>query len=146
MTGDPEFWHWFILAVGLMLLEIFVPGTFFMWMGLAAAVVGAALYFLPSLVWEYQLMLFAILSVGSIVVWRAWFRKHPTESDNPLLNRRDQQYVGQTVTLDTPIEHGRGRVKIGDTYWNAAGPDAPSGTQMKVVSVTNGVMNLGPVE
>ena len=142
MTGDPQFWHWLILAVGLVLLEIFVPGTFFLWMGLSAAVVGAVLYLAPSLSWEFQLLIFAVLSIVSIIVWRAWFRKHPPESDNPLLNQRDQQYVGQTVTLDSPIEHGKGRIRLGDTWWKAEGPDAPAGTVMKVIAVNNGVMRL----
>ena len=142
MAGDPQFWHWLILAVALMLLEIFVPGTFFLWMGLSAAVVGAALYLVPSLSWQYQLLMFAVLSIVSIVVWRSWFRKHPPESDNPLLNQRARQYVGQTVTLDSPIVHGKGRIRLGDTYWKAEGPDAPAGTEMKVIGESDGVMKL----
>ena len=37
-------WHWWILAVVLLVLEIFAPGTFFMWMGASAVVVGLLVY------------------------------------------------------------------------------------------------------
>ena len=34
------FWHWLIFGLGLMALEAFLPGAFFLWPGLAAIVVG----------------------------------------------------------------------------------------------------------
>ena len=84
------FWYWFILGGLLVLFEIFAPGTFFLWMGISAFVVGLVLFLFPGLAWEYQIVLFAMISISSIVGWRTWFRKHPVKSDNPLLNKRAQ--------------------------------------------------------
>ena len=110
---QPDFWHWWILGLGLIIVEVLVPGTFFLWMGVAALVVGFVTWLVPALAWEYQLMLFAILSLVSIVGWRVWQRKHPDESDQPTLNRRAEQYIGRVFMLDTPIENGFGKVLIG---------------------------------
>ncbi len=80
-------------------------------------------------------MLFAILSLVSIVGWRMWQRRHPDESDQPTLNRRGEQYVGRVFVLETPIENGFGKVRVGDTLWRVKGDDAPVGGRVRVVAV-----------
>ena len=35
--------------------------------------------------------------------------------------------IGQTVTVETAIENGKGRVKVGDGVWNARGPGSAGG-------------------
>lgn len=57
-------WTWWILGVILVVVEIAAPGTFFLWMGISAGVVGAVLYFSPSLPWEAQLTIFALFFNG----------------------------------------------------------------------------------
>ena len=42
------------------------------------------------------------------------------------------QYVGQVFTLDSPIQDGRGRLKISDTTWPISGENLPAGTVVKV--------------
>ena len=37
-------------------------------------------------------------------------------------------------TLEKPIVDGSGTVRIDDTIWRVAGPDAPAGSRVKVVS------------
>jgi membrane protein implicated in regulation of membrane protease activity len=36
-------------------------------------------------------------------------------------------------TLEKPIVDGAGTVRIGDTVWRVAGPDAPAGSRVKIV-------------
>ena len=36
-------WTWWIIAVVLIILEVSAPGTFFLWMGVSAGVVGFGL-------------------------------------------------------------------------------------------------------
>jgi hypothetical protein len=43
--------------------------------------------------------------------------------------------VGREFTLEKPIIDGFGTVRIGDTVWRVAGPDAPAGSRVKVVQV-----------
>lgn len=114
---DLAFWHWWIFGVALLILEMLVPGTFFLWMGVAAVLVGLAVLAVPDLVWQYQWIGFAILSVSAIVIWRLYAGKLPVESDQPNLNRRAAQYVGRRITLSNPIVDGRGRAKVDDTTW-----------------------------
>lgn len=137
-----DFWHWWILGVVLVVLEIFAPGAFFLWMGIAAGVVGAVLLLAPDLGWEYQLLLFAVLSVVSILVWRTYFRRHPIETDQPALNRRGEQYIGRVFTLDEPIVNGLGKLRVDDTTWKISGSDRPAGSRVSVVGVDGTILRV----
>ena len=43
--------------------------------------------------------------------------------------------VGRVFTLEKPIIDGAGTVRIDDTVWRVAGPDAPAGSRVKIVQV-----------
>ena len=137
-----DHWHWWILAVLLLVLEAFAPGTFFMWMGFSAGVVGLLVLIAPGMGWEYQVFVFAILSVASIVAWRIYFRKHPVQTDQPTLNRRGEQYVGRTFTLAEPIDNGVGKIRVDDTTWKISGDDCDSGGKVKVVGVDGVILKV----
>ena len=98
-----EFWHWWVATVALIVIEALAPGAIFMWLGVSAAVVGAVLLLAPDLSWEYQVLIFAVLSVATVVGWRIYHKSHPTETDLPTLNRRGEQYIGRKLTLDEAI-------------------------------------------
>ena len=141
----PDFWHWWMVAVALVIIEIFAPTFFALWMAVAAFMTGVALYLVPEMQWEYQVFLFAILSVVSIVVWRHYYSKNPIATDEPLLNRRGEQYVGRVITLEEAIIDGQGKVKVDDSTWKIEGDDCPVGTKIKIVSVNNVVFQVESV-
>lgn len=130
-----DHWSWWILAIALLVLEAFVPGTFFMWLGIAAGVVGLLLLLIPGIGWEYQIIIFASISVASIVIWRQYFRKHPVATDQPALNRRGEQYIGRTFTLGDPIVNGQGKIRVDDTTWKILGEDCDAGSHVRVIGV-----------
>ena len=142
MLEQLTYWHWFILAALLIILEVFAPGAFMLWIGIAAGVVGTVLYFVPSMTWEYQLMLFSIASVGSIVAWRSYRSNNPITTDEPTLNRRGSQYIGRTFTLDEPIANGIGKIRVDDSTWKIEGTDCPAGSKVKVVGIDNTVLKV----
>ena len=137
-----QFWHWWVLGLLLIIFEVLSPAVFFLWMGIAAGVVGLALMAMPQLHWSYQLFLFAVVSVASIVGWRAYLKRHPTDTDRPTLNRRGEQYVGRTFTLAEPMVHGRGRIRVDDTMWKIEGEDCPAGCQVKVVGADGVILKV----
>ena len=89
----------------------------------------------PGLGWRAQAVLFSVLALISVAVYRRWFRGRGRQSDKPLLNRRAEQLVGSVAVLDQAIEGGRGRVKIDDAFWTVEGPDLPVGMRVRVVAV-----------
>jgi inner membrane protein len=125
-------WNCLIFGFILMALELSAPGVFMFWLGLAALLVGLLSFvFTPS--WQTQLLMFAVLSVAAVPLWRRFAQKSTASKSNPFLNRRTDALVGREFTLEKPIVDGSGTVRIDDTIWRVAGPDAPAGSRVRVV-------------
>jgi len=124
-------WNWLIFGFILMALELMAPGVFLFWFGLAALLVGLVSFAAhPS--WQVQLLLFAVFALAAVPVWLRLARNRASDS-SPFLNRRAAALVGRVFTLEKPIVDGTGTVRIDDTIWRVAGPDAPAGSRVKVV-------------
>ena len=143
MLASP--WFWWGLALALLAAELLAPGAFMLWLGLAAAGTALLAMMVPMPV-PAQWMLFAALSLLSVLVgWKLRRGHAPAASDRPLLNRRGEQLVGQVHLLESPIVDGRGRMKIGDAFWTALGPDLPAGTRVRVLAADGGALRVEPL-
>ena len=131
-------WNWLILSVLLFVLETVVPGVHFVWFGVAATIVGV-LALSVDIAWQWQLVLFGLIALSSVLIFRRYARSSTAPSDQPDLNVRGNQYVGRIVTIEEAIEGGRGRARVGDTLWSVQGPDMTAGAQAKVVG-SNGTV------
>jgi hypothetical protein len=125
-------WNWLIFGFILMALELMAPGVFLFWFGLAALLVGLV-SFAVHLSWQVQLLLFALFALAAVPIWRRLASSSGRADSNPFLNRRASALVGRVFTLEKPIVDGSGTVRIDDTIWRVAGPDAPAGSKVKVV-------------
>ena len=138
----PEFWHWLVLGVILVTVEIFVPGAFFLGMGVAAGVVGIVVLAVPDIGLGGQVFAFALLSLIAVALLRRLLKHRPIETEQPLLNQRGQQYVGRTFTLTGPIVNGHGKIRVDDSTWKIAGPDCDVGTRVHVSGVDGVVLQV----
>src|SRR5215470_14817485 len=132
-------WNWFILAVLLLVLEFVLPGVLFLWFGAAALVVGL-LALATGLSWPYQVIAFGIIAVLAVFAVRRYVRPDVSRSDLPDLNERAQQYVGRSLVVEEAIANGRGKVRVGDSVWQAEGPDVPAGGRVKVTGARGTVL------
>lgn len=138
-----EFWNWWVVAVFLVGIEVFAPGAVFLWMGISAAIVGFVLLAFPETGWQIQLLIFAVISVVSIYVWRYVLRdRFPAKVPGRILNRRGASYVGRTFTLKEPIVDGTGLLHVDDSRWKVEGEDLPAGTKVKVVAIDGTVLKV----
>lgn len=138
-------WSWWVIGLLFLGVEILLPGIFFLWIGIAAMIVGAISFALwDSAIWPWQLQItvFAALSIISGYMGKRYFGDQQKESEEPLLNQMAEGLIGRVATLEEPLENGRGRIKLGDTYWAIEGPDLKSGEKIKVVSATSNRLNV----
>ena len=134
-------WAWWIIGVILLGLELIVPGSFFVWIGIASIVTGVVALF-TDLEWQTLAIVFAVLAVVIVIAGRSYFsRRHPT-SDQPLLNERAARLIGRSYVLAEPIVEGRGRIRIDDGNWRVTGPDLPSGTRVTVSGADGAVLSV----
>ncbi|MEH6474321.1 MAG: NfeD family protein [Sneathiella sp.] len=138
-VADLGHWAWWTFGVVLVILEIFAPTFFLLWLGISAGVVGLIVLIIPSITWEYQWGLFAIFSVISLVVGRMFLLRNPGVEDNFKLNQRGAQYVGRNFTLSDAIVNGRGKIHVDDTQWAVSGPALEAGCTVTVTD-TDGIL------
>ena len=135
---EVQFWHWLTLGVLLLGLEVVLPGTFFLWMGVSAGIVSGILFIVPDFDWQNQIFVFGVFSVVAVVAWRYWLKGHPVETADSTLNVRGAQYIGRVLVLADPIVDGVGKAKVGDSLWRVSTSDEinmPEGARVRVTGV-----------
>ena len=136
MLETIEFWHWLVIGVFFLALEVLAPGAILMWFGFGGLLTGGLLWLIPSMNLEWQVLIFAIFSGISVLAWRKFgINNAEIETDQPNLNNRLQTYIGQQTVLIEAIENGTGLAKIGDSAWKVKGETLPKGTQVRIVAV-----------
>jgi membrane protein implicated in regulation of membrane protease activity len=113
-----EWWHWLLLGLALVALEMAASGGFYViFFGIAAIAIGALhLFAIAGPVW-WQFLLFSILSVASLLLFRGpvlhWMRLDQPGVDVDSL-------VGEVAVPLEDIAPGRvGRAELRGTVWSA---------------------------
>ena len=137
-----EFWHWWVLGVLLVGLEVFAPSTVFLWPGIAAGIVGLILLAQPDMSWQAQGLIFAVLSLGSLFAWRAYYKSKPPPERAPGLNTRGEQYINREFILEQPVVNGEGTLNIDDTTWRIEGVDLPVGARVRITGAASVALKI----
>ena len=129
--GIESYWVWLTLGVVLAGLEMLLPGVYLIWLAIAALITGA-LTWLLGISLPVQVIDFVFLALICAYSARRFLRDSPIVSQDPLLNRRGARMVGETAVVVQAIEHGSGRVHVGDSEWIARGPDVAVGERVRI--------------
>jgi len=139
-------WHWIVVGLLLVLGEIASAGGFYVvFFGIAALLVGILSAFgLAGPGWA-QFLLFSILSVGSLAMFRSrllkWMQLDPQRpAVDPLIGE-----IG--VAQEEITAGGVGRLELRGTAWsarNATSAPLPHGTRCRVVRVEGLMLHVVP--
>jgi membrane protein implicated in regulation of membrane protease activity len=144
LGGLQAHWVWLTLGVLLAGLEMLVPGVYLIWLGIAAIVTGV-LTGLLDLSLPAQVIDFVFLSLIVAYSARRFLSESPIVSADPLMNRRGARLVGETAVVVQAIEHGSGRVHVGDSEWIAKGPDLPVGERVRITGNEGATLLVEPL-
>ncbi len=146
LTNLATHYGWWLLALVLIGAELAMPGYFMLWIGIAAAMMGVLVLIVPDLGALAQAFAFAVLAIVSCVIyWKFVRRELSRASDQPLLNRRAEQFVGRRYVLDSAIVNGQGKARVGDSVWLVEGPELPAGSAIEVVAVNGTTLTVQAV-
>ena len=137
-----SFWGWLLIGMMLLAIELIAPFAFFLWLGVSALLTALILFLFPTTIWQVQGLIFSMLAVVSVILSRRYLVHRQTESEIPNLNRRAQQYVGKVFILIECIEHGHGKIKVDDTYWQVSGPKLEKGSKVRITRVNGAVFTV----
>jgi membrane protein implicated in regulation of membrane protease activity len=133
-------WSWWLLGLLLAIVEIFAPGTFFVWFAVAAIITGA-IALLLDLSWQYEILIFVMLAAATALVGRTIYGRTGPPADTRL-NDRVARMVGRIGTLDTAIVNGSGHVRLDDSRWRVEGPDMAAGARVRIVGYREGRLQV----
>jgi len=139
-------WHWIVIGLLLVIAEMASAGGFYViFFGVAALLVGIlAAFGIAGPAWV-QVLLFSILSVGSLAIFRSrlltWMQLDPQRpAVDPLIGE-----IG--MAQEDIVAGGVGRLELRGTAWsarNATSSALPRGTRCRVVRVEGLMLHVEP--
>jgi inner membrane protein len=139
------YWHWIVLGMVLIVLEIFIPTFTILWFGVGAIAVGVVLLIAPGLSLALQLVLWALLS--GVCTW-AWFKYlKPLSVDKTKAGLSRESVIGEVgQVLRLPVGDERGKVRfpapvLGDDEWMfITTEELQLGDRVRVVDVSGNAL------
>jgi inner membrane protein len=133
-------WHWIVMGIFLVVMELVVPSFTIFWFGLGAILTGLLLAVLPEIPLKWQLLFFSGSSVGFAFIW---FRLFVPRKKIKTLLLDEQAAIGQTGIAATRALHPGdiGRVAfsvpvLGEESWSyQADTPIETGNRVRVVAV-----------
>lgn len=112
---------WLLLGLALLLSEFFIPAMIAVFFGIGALIVGLLTLFgvIDSL--PYQLLLFALISMGALWYLRRHFKRwlRGNEADRSVRDQDDAGLLGARVAVLTDFTDGIGQVQLNGAKWDA---------------------------
>ena len=138
-------WHWLVLGLALLTLEVLASTGFFIGIALASLVTSLLLWLMPTLAWHWQVTVFGLLAIVLTVAYYRVFKGVNQHTDSPLLNNRAAQLVGTRFVLDTDVD-GSGSVMINDTRWHVVSETVlPKGSAVRVIATEGMTLRVDAV-
>jgi inner membrane protein len=127
---DPGILAWTVAAVSLAL-----P-----WIGIGLCLAGGVSLARAERAGWWLLIAGIMTIIADIIIDFVWAHPSVSTSDQPELNQRAAQLIGRVLIVEEAIESGRGKVRVGDTLWQAEGADMPRGTDVRVVATKSTIL------
>jgi inner membrane protein len=145
MTITIVWYYWLILGMLLILGEMLVPSFTLLWFGLAALLTGLLLLIAPGLELSYQLIIWALSSIGFTVLWFKYFK--PTMIDKTKAGISREALTGETgIVIKTPRDEARGVVRfsmplLGSDEWEfICSGSCKVGDRVEVIDVSGNTL------
>ena len=118
ILSRPEIF-WFVIGLGLFLLELVIPGFVIFFFGVGAWVTALVCLILnPGT--NVQIIIFAVTSVLSLVALRKMIQKKFFYSKNNLSEDVEDEFTGKEALTTSPVGPGKkGKVEFKGTTWTA---------------------------
>ncbi len=127
---------WIVIWLVLLVLEIFSPAFFCLFLSFGALAAFIAAFFGFSLIW--QLGLFSFVSLFSILLLRNRFKKTFVGEEGQEGAKKHQLAGEEAIVFEEIFPNKIGSITARGTYWKAVSKEhLPKGTVVKVLNAYN---------
>lgn len=142
---NPEWWHWIVGGIVLVLAELVIPSFFIVWFGLGALLTGL-LTLAFGLSVTAQLATWTLASLAMVVLWFRVFKQSFVKTRVGTADGEVIGEIGLLVSAVAPFERGKVRFQrpvLGSEEWVCLA-DAPiaAGERVKVVAVEGSFLKV----
>jgi hypothetical protein len=139
-------WHWIVLGIVLLLLELAVPAFFLVWFGLGALIVGVILLAMPALAFAWQVLIWIVFSIAFIWLWFKVFKPGFYKTRAGMSKGAVIGEIGLVIRDIRPFEKGQIRFQkpvLGDEVWESiADKEIKAGERVKVLEVEGNILKV----
>lgn len=124
---------WFLIGLGLLLLELALPGFVVMFFGVGAWIVALALAFFEFTL-DIQILIFLLSSLLSLILLRKVLKKRFFDKDDQEITDQLEEFVGHKAMVIEDFKNGTGKVEFKGTQWNAeSSSDLKAGEKVTII-------------
>jgi len=142
---NPEWWHWIVGGIVLVLAELVIPSFFIVWFGLGALLTG-----LLTLAFDLTVTAqLATWTLASLAMVGLWFRVFKQSFVKTRVGTADGEVIGEIgllVSAVAPFERGKVRFQrpvLGSEEWVCLADAAiAAGERVKVVAVEGSFLKV----
>jgi len=142
---NPEWWHWIVGGIALVLAELVIPSFFIVWFGLGALLTG-----LLTLAFDLTVTAqLATWTLASLAMVGLWFRVFKQSFVKTRVGTADGEVIGEIgllVSAVAPFERGKVRFQrpvLGSEEWVCLADAAiAAGERVKVVAVEGSFLKV----
>ncbi len=146
LTQNLLWWHWVVLGLALLTIEMFTATFMMLGVGLSAIIVGVIDVIYPISL-ETEIILWIILSLLSIAIWFKYMQDRTKE------NSGQSNYSLETLGMveEKIIINGKGIVRfdtpvLGNTTWTAtAKENLDKDTRIRIVMVKGQLIEVASI-
>ena len=109
---------WFLIGLGLLLLELVLPGLVILFFGIGAWVTAlSCVIFEPNLNW--QILIFLVASMLGLVLLRKYLKRRFFGKKDMETQDQLEEFIGRKAKAIEDFKDGSGKVEFKGTRWTA---------------------------
>ena len=109
---------WFLVGLGLLLLELVLPGLVILFFG-AGAWVTALVCALTDINLNWQIALFLVSSLLGLVLLRRYLKRRFFDRKDEAVKDQLEEFIGRRAQALDDFREGMGKVEFQGTQWTA---------------------------
>lgn len=109
---------WFLIGLGLLLLELVLPGLVILFFGVGAWVTALACV-IHDFNLNWQILIFLVASLLGLVLLRKYLRRKFFGKKSGSTEDQLEEFIGRKAKVIEEFKDGQGRVEFKGTQWSA---------------------------
>jgi membrane protein implicated in regulation of membrane protease activity len=139
-------WMWAAVGIVLLAVEMATVTFYVLWFGVAALCVAVAMWFFPNMSEAAQYTSFAILSLGSLAIWRLNYKKTSTDTRVGQSQGDEIGRIGTVIETASLKQNGKIRFAqglMGSREWAAIADETiEAGSDARVVAIVGNALKI----